>query len=389
VKDINRDVFSSYLQYQFNIRLLFNISTFSTTMSSSTFTETQESISLTTSSKVPAHGKLRYIKRGIIPTASPHLYHLPPLAEFGDVRSMPITDVKPSLDLGDASPFTLETHGFAARRHPSTLHSPPYSRAAWNNETLLKTIYIPEIEALVQKLTGSRIVITESALIRSCIHTEVDGLATCEDKDNPEAETEDPFPKMIGTIPGSGASPAPKVHLDFSPTGARTHLRKYHQKLAEAGSGVIAAEEKLIESGIMRKELTEQYNGPRWAMFSIWRPLKPVKRDPLAFADRRSFPKADYVPVKVVEPTGKNIANIPNEEKQTHGSETYLAYGADQHSWCWIWDMQPEEVVVIQLFDSEAEKSGMCGVMHSSVDVPGTENEAPRESIEIRCTAFW
>jgi hypothetical protein len=109
----------------------------------------------------------------------------------------------------------------------------------------------------------------------------------------------------------------------------------------------------------------------------------------LAFADRRSFPKDDYVTVTLMEPTGKNIANIATEEKETHGSETYLAYGADEHTWCWIWDMQPEEVVVIQLFDSEAEKTGMCGVMHSSVDVPGTENEAPRESIEIRCTAFW
>jgi hypothetical protein len=358
-------------------------------MSTTTITEIKQSVTLNGPSQVPTHGKLRYIQRGIIPTASPHLYHLPPLAEFGDVRSMPITNVKPSLDLGDASPFTLETHGFAARRSPSALHSAPYSRASWNDEALLKNVYIPEVEALVQKLTESRNVVTESALIRSCIHTEVDGLATTDDKDTKQPEAEDPFPKMIGTIPGSGASPAPKVHLDFSPTGARTHLRKYHQKLAEAGATVISAEEKLLQSGITRKELTEHYDGPRWAMFSIWRPLKPVKRDPLAFADRRSFPKTDYVPVKVVEPTGKNIANIPAEEKETHGIETYLAYGADQHSWCWIWNMQPEEVVVIQLFDNEAEKNGMCGVMHSSVDVPGTENEAPRESIEIRCTAFW
>lgn len=300
---------------------------------------------------------------------------------------MPITNVKPSLDLGDASPFDLDTHGFAARRLPSSLHSSPYSRTSWNDEDLLKNVYIPEVEALVQKLNGCTKVITESALIRSCAHTEVDGLATSEDKQS--EETEDPFPKMIGTIPGSGASPAPKVHLDFSPTGARQHLRKYHRNLAEAGAEVIATEEKLLELGVSDKGLTEQYDGPRWAMYSIWRPLRPVKRDPLAFADRRSFPKADFVSVRVVEPTGKGIPNIPIEEKETHGSETYLAYGSDEHSWCWIWNMQPEEVVVIQLFDSKAEKDGMCGVMHSSVDVQGTEDEEPRESIEIRCTAFW
>lgn len=357
---------------------------------STTNTETQSSLQvpLNPSPEIPTHGKLRYIKRGIIPTPSPYLYHLPPLTEFGDVRSMPITNIKPSLDLGDANPFNLDTHGFTARRHPSTLHSAPYTLASWNDESLLKNIYIPEVEALVQRLNGCRTVITESALIRSCLHTEVDGLATSEDKDTGDAE--DPFPKMIGTIPGSGASPAPKVHLDFSPTGARTHLRKYHRDLAQAGAEVIAAEERLLKADITRERLAQQYDGPRWAMYSIWRPLHPVKRDPLAFADRRSFPKADYVPVRVTEPTGKGISNgVPPEEKETHGSETYLAYGSSRHSWCWIWDMQPEEVVVIQLFDSEAEKNGMCGVMHTSVDVPGTDDKAPRESIEIRCTAFW
>jgi hypothetical protein len=184
---------------------------------------------------------------------------------------MPITNIKPSLDLGDDSPFTLDTHGFAARRHLSALHSAPYSRASWNDEDLLKSVYIPEVEALVQKLTGSKTVVTELALIRSCTHTEVDGLATSEDKDSAteDAKADDPFPKMIGTTPGSGASPAPKVHLDFSPAGARTHLRKYHQKLAEAGAGVISAEEELLQSGTSVDDLTQKYNGPRWAMFSV------------------------------------------------------------------------------------------------------------------------
>jgi hypothetical protein len=304
---------------------------------------------------------------------------------------MPITDIKASLDLGERSPYTLDAHGFTARRQPSVLHCFPYSRASWNDEKLLKNIYIPEIEALVLKLTGAKKVYTEMALMRSCIHTEVDGLASSEDKSKNEADAESdiPGPKIIGVDPGSGASPAPKVHLDFSPAGARIHLRKFDQNLANAGADVIEAEDKLMASGISESGLKEAYDGPRWAMFSIWRPLLPVTRDPLAFADRRSFPKADYVPVKVVEPTGKGIRKIHPEEAETHESETYLAYGSDQHDWCWIWNMQPEEVIVIQLFDSEAESNDMCGVMHSSVDVPGTEQEPPRESLEVRCTAFW
>ena len=364
-----------------------------TLMASTTATITTTHPALEAGNNTPTHGILRYITRGINPTPSPHLYHLPPLEDFGDVRTVPITNIKHTLQLGQQNPYTLDTHGFTARNYPSRLHSEPYSRASWNNETLLKTVYIPEVEEMLRQLTGASKIVTEMALVRTQVHSEVDALATSEDKADSDLDAgagdEDPWPKMVGTSTGGGASPAPKVHLDFSPAGARTHLRKYHGVLAEAGSEVIAAEDRLAASGIANGDLAEHYDGPRWAMFSIWRPLKRVTRDPLAFADRRTFPKSDYIPVKLVEPTGKALQHLYPDEADSHAAETLLAYANDTHKWCWIWDMQPEEVIIIQLFDSEAEKRGYCGVMHSSVDVPGTEHERARESIEVRCTAIW
>ncbi|KIW07359.1 uncharacterized protein PV09_02205 [Verruconis gallopava] len=339
---------------------------------------------------VPSHGRLRYITRGLIPTASPHLYHLPPLSEFGDIRLLPIRDIKESLKLGDENPYTLDSHGFTARRHPSVLHSFPYSRLSWNDETLLKSVYIPEVEDLLRNLTGANKVVTEMVLIRSEIHSEIDALASSEEiRETDRTGDDDSWPKMIGISAGAGASPAPKVHLDFSPAGARVHLRKYHGALAKAGAEVISKEDNIVANGVRAEDLHKWYDGPRWAMFSIWRPLKRVTRDPLAFADRRSFPRTDYVPVDLVEPTGKALRHMYPAEMKSHKAETLLAYGSDNHEWCWVWDMEPEEVVVIQLFDSEAEKRGYCGVMHSSVDVPETEHEPARESIEVRCTAFW
>ena len=359
-----------------------------------TSTLTSHRLDLKPEKTVPTHGILRYITRGITPTPSPHLYHLPPLDEFGDVRSVPITNIKDTLQAGDQNPYTLDSHGFTARRHPSRMHSAPYSRSSWNDEALLKTIYIPEVEALLKQLTGARTVVTEAAMVRSQVHSEVDALATSENntdgRPGPSADMdEDPWPKMIGTSAGGGASPAPKVHLDFSPTGARIHLRKYHGVLAAAGAEVIAAEDDALASDAAQSNLAAQYRGPRWAMFSVWRPLKRVTRDPLAFADRRSFPKSDYIPVKLVEPTGKALRHLYPHEAASHEAETLLAYASESHKWCWIWNMEPEEVVVIQLFDSEADSKGYCGVMHSSVDVPGTETEPARESIEVRCTAIW
>lgn len=345
---------------------------------------------------IPTHGKFRYITKGTQPATSPHLYHLPPLSSFGDIRSLPIQDIRPSLDLGDESPFKIDLHGFTARRYPTALSQPPYSHASWNNEVLLKKVYIPEIEALLLQVTGGKSVFTDSLVMRNNTHTEVDGLARSEDR-NEEAEnnSQDPdgspeipdFPKMVGVATGAGGSPAPKVHLDYAPAGARTHLRKYHSQTARLAAPIISAEDRLLATGMAPEALPQHYDGPRWAMFSVWRPLKTVKRDPLALSDCRSFPKSDYVRLNVMFPT-----NCGEGAEEAHPEESFLAYGSEAHEWHWISNQKPEEVLIIQLFDSEAEKEGRGvagGVMHSSVDIDGTEAEEARESLEVRCTVMW
>lgn len=329
----------------------------------------------------PTRARFRYITPGIQPTESPHLYHLPELAEFGDIRSLPMIDIRPSLDLGSEIPYKLNAHGFTARRSPTILKAPPYTHSSWNDEVILKSVYIPEIEALLKELTGGTTIFTDQVVMRTNTHTAVDGLARVEDKEE-QAE----FPKMVGTKLGAKASPAPKVHLDYAPAGARTHIRKYHPRVSELAAAVIEAEDKLFAAGVSPADLPAKYDGPRWAMFSIWRPLKTVKRDPLALSDCRTFPKEDYVDYTVLYPTGVDDGTA------THRAAVFLAYGSEQHAWHWISNQEPDEVLVIQLFDSEAEKNGLGvagGVMHSSVELEGMEEEEARESIEVRCTVIW
>jgi hypothetical protein len=238
--------------------------------------------------------------------------------------------------------------------------------------------------------------------MRTNTHTEIDGLA---EDDKPSTSTtsstseniEPAFPKMVGTKPTSAGSPAPKVHLDFAPAGARTHLRKYHPETLKRASAIIAAEDALLASGTKPEELGKKYNGPRWAMFSIWRPLKTVRRDPLALSSTATFPKEDYVPFSVLFPTGvKGEEDGDGDGDEGHWEAVYLAHGSKEgngeHEWYWIKEQRPEEVLVIQLFDSEAEKEGRGvagGVMHSAVTLEGTEEEEARESVEVRCCAIW
>jgi hypothetical protein len=347
-----------------------------------------------TETEKPTYGTFHYIPRGHQPAVSPHFYHLPPLSDFSDIRSLPLTNIRPSM-----STFTLSNQGFTALNHPSTLSSAPYTHASWSDETLLKTIYIPEIESLVRKITGAKTIFTDQLVMRTNTHTEIDGLAE-DDKPstststtpNPTSEKVEPaFPKMVGTKPTSAGSPAPKVHLDFAPAGARTHLRKYHPETLKRASSIIAAEDALLASGTKAGELGKKYNGPRWAMFSTWRPLKTVLRDPLALSSTATFPKEDYVPFSVLFPTGVKSGE-DREEGEGHREDVYLAHGSDEHEWYWIKEQRPEEVFVIQLFDSEAEKEGRGvagGVMHSAVTLEGTEHEEARESVEVRCCAIW
>ncbi|KAF8851205.1 hypothetical protein BDZ45DRAFT_696086 [Acephala macrosclerotiorum] len=352
----------------------------------------------------PTYATFRCLSRGSIVEHSPHLYHLPPIADFGDVQSLPMIDIKSSMDLGEKSPYTLGKHGFRAVRAPSKVFSAPYDHSSWNSPDVLKNVYIPEIEKILLKVTGGRKVYTDQVVIRNNLHTEVDGLARSQDKSSSENGGEekkddlDDFPKLIGVGEGTGASPAPKLHLDFAPEGARTHLRKYHPKATILAQEIIEAEDKIcLEKGISIQELGQEgnYTGPRWAMFSVWRPLKKVRRDPLAVGDCSTFPQADYVEFDVRFPT------IGGREGETHGERAFLSYGpkgsrvGERHEWYWIKGQDVDEVLVIQLFDSEAEKEGRGmggGVMHSSVvldEEDSGEVKEARESCEVRCCVIW
>lgn len=375
-------------------------------MSTTTSTTTSEALKLQTEppqGKI-TYGKLRYIPAGHTPKASPHNFHLPELSEFSDVRRLPLHNLRPvpsNKDLPTATNHAqLATHGFTAVHHPVSMHATPYTLDSWKDPKLLRELYIPETEELVKAVTGCSAVATSDLLLRSQLWTESDALATHaghgKDEDKTAAQLareeelsalETGFPQFIGFNPAQGgASPAPKIHLDYAPNGARAHVRMYHPKLMEAAKDAIAAEDNLLAQGKALKDSYVNSEGPRWALYSIWRPLKPVKRDPLALGDTRTFADEDYVTVKIKTP------NLGDGREGTHEAESYVARYSEGHRWHWIEDMTPEEVFIIGLWDSNKENDGGCsagGTLHSSVELEGKENEEARESIELRCLAIW
>jgi hypothetical protein len=102
-----------------------------------------------------------------------------------------------------------------------------------------------------------------------------------------------------------------------------------------------------------------------------------VERDPLILTDSRSIPDSDYkdlVRDKTV-PDRKWVLSV-------------LKHGEGEHRWHYLSDMKPEEVFIFKNFDSKKDiPAWRCA--HTSVEIPGTENLPPRESIEVRALVCY
>ena len=381
---------------------------------SSTTTLTQAPSSATT-----AYGKVRYIPAGHTPAPATKLFGLPEISDFGDERTMPLHDVRPlptvdQLPTAKEGTAQLSTHGFTAVKHPSVMHSAPYTPENWRDQGVLKDVYVPEMEDMVKRITGAKTVITEVLLLRDTTKSDQDAPAANTDSGKKElpngsqAEATDKaqtpvlapppaaaappdlsLPLSVGFAPAIGAIPsAPKAHLDFAPAGARIHIRKFHPTVIKACAPVVAAEDRLQAASLpLATHYLTDPSAPRWAIYSVWRPVRTVKRDPLAMGDIRTFTKDDYVEIDVPMPT----MGLEDGKKEMHSMKAYAARGSKNHRWCYVSEQKPDEVLIVGLWDSDRERDsvGSGGAMHSSVEMLGSEGEDSRVSVELRCLAVW
>jgi len=112
----------------------------------------------------------------------------------------------------------------------------------------------------------------------------------------------------------------------------------------------------------------------RVQIINVWRPIKPVLRDPLAVAEASSVPESDLVPIGLIYPTrrGETLAVSYNPEHRF-----YYKHG-----------LTPEEVLLIKCFDTKTDGRARR-VPHTAFSDPNSDPSAPtRESIEVRCLVF-
>jgi hypothetical protein len=109
----------------------------------------------------------------------------------------------------------------------------------------------------------------------------------------------------------------------------------------------------------------------------MWRPIKPVRKDPLALADARSVSEADLVEASIIYPhkVARSWTVKPNPA----------------HRWYYKRGQAPDEVTLIKCFDSDgggvARRTPHCAFEDPSV--PDGAKEEARESIEVRCLLLY
>jgi hypothetical protein len=114
----------------------------------------------------------------------------------------------------------------------------------------------------------------------------------------------------------------------------------------------------------------------RFAIIQVWRPIVlPVVRDPLALVDARTVSREDLL---VAE------RRYPDRVGQTYR----IAFNA-RHRWFYFPRMTRDEAVMFKVFDSETDGRARY-TPHTAFDDPSTPADAaPRQSIEVRCLAFF
>ncbi|CAK4031454.1 amino acid permease-domain-containing [Lecanosticta acicola] len=220
---------------------------------------------------------------------------------------------------GNEDKYTLDSHGFQIHRHVST-------EKDFLDDERIKDAYYKEVDQLLKDVTGA----TRTFIFDHTIR-----------RPNPDHDA--PTTAIRG--------PVKQVHIDQSSAASLSRV-PYH--LPEESPHLLQGRVQII---------------------NVWRPIKPIRRDPLAVAAAQSVSDADLVPLALIY-----------EKRQ--GETLGVRYAADQE-WFYKYAQGPEEVLLIKCFDNRADGlSRAKRVPHSAFEIPGTEHEEGRESIEVRCLVF-
>jgi len=229
-----------------------------------------------------------------------------------ETQTVTVHDVR-----GKEDQYTLDKHGFQFFTRES-------SEKDFLDDERIKDAYYKETEQLLKDVTGaSQIYIFDHTIRRAQKDVRNGG---------------DPL-----------RGPVQRVHIDQSYAAAPNRVLHHLPDQAE----------RLLKG--------------RYQIINVWRPIKPIYKDPLAVAEASSVDDADLVGVKLIYPD--------------RVGETYTVRPNGNHRWFYLYGQKPEEVTLIKCFDSKTDGRARR-VPHTAFVNPATVDKEPRESIEVRALVF-
>ncbi|KOS17368.1 Uncharacterized protein in dcmA 3'region [Escovopsis weberi] len=265
-----------------------------------------------------------------------------------DTREVAVTDVA-----GIEDRFSLDANGFQFLTHPSV-------EKDFLDEDVIKSAFYEESSAIIKKATGASRVHIFSHLIRR--------------------------PAPDRAVVSFHPVPAHLVHIDYATDASRLRIQDlvpdifanlkprldhtYYQPTYQPDE-----QDPVIVSDYLRDVIASARPRHRFIIINLWRPIKPIRCDPLAFLDASTVDDADIIPVPLRYPDRK--------------CETCVVKPSDDHRWYYKNAMQPDDLVLFKIFDSK--KHGVARrTPHSAFTDPTSEEGLPqRESIELRAFAIF
>lgn len=216
--------------------------------------------------------------------------------------------------------LSLDQHGFQLVRRETRVEN-------FYDELQVKTVYYPEVEYLVRKLTSATRVITFDHNVRC---------------GTPARQRKSGIREPVKT-----------VHNDYT-------LKSGPQRVRD----LLPAEEadKLLQH--------------RFAVINVWRPIRGlVQESPLAVCDARSIAQEDFIPTELVY--------------RDRTGEIYSVTFSPSHRWFYFPHMQTNEALLLKCYDSMDDGRARFTAHSAFTDPTSAPNAPARESIEARTLAFF
>ncbi|GJC89000.1 hydroxylase/desaturase asaB [Colletotrichum liriopes] len=239
-----------------------------------------------------------------------------------------ITDIT-----GREDEFTLDVQGFHYVKHESQVTN-------WDDDEEIKRVNYPEMEKLCWKVLSETENMPKPCLVHIMTHIIRRG---AKDGEGPK-----------------GPAPLYGVHVDQSFAAAEGVAQRWLGDRAEA---------------LLTK--------PRYQIINaspiMWRPIRPITRDPFAVSDARSIPDSDlvFVPVRFPDHDTEAVEVRPPTNSP--------------HKWYFKDQQQPDDVLFFKQVDSSTKPGVPRRVPHCAfkdTELPEGTGE-PRMSIEVRAFVFY